>query len=78
MSLDETIVAPADAVEPPSDAVELSDGLSTTSFLRWCVLDISGQALICAVCDVSWLRETADCCWVCGETGRRIRDLRRD
>jgi predicted amidophosphoribosyltransferase len=54
-----------------------TEGLSSTSFLRWCVLDISGHALICAACDVSWLRETADCCWVCGAEGQRVRDLKR-
>jgi predicted amidophosphoribosyltransferase len=42
---------------------------STTSFLRWCVHDISGTALICTSCDVSWHREEDELCWMCGEPG---------
>jgi predicted amidophosphoribosyltransferase len=56
---------------------EATTPLSTTSFLRWCVHDINGAALVCASCDVSWLRENDECCWMCGEPGQRARDLRR-
>lgn len=49
---------------------------STTSFLQWCTLDATGRALVCAPCDVSWLPDTGDTCWVCGADGRRIGELR--
>ena len=29
------------------------------------------RELICLICDVTWSAAGGDCCWMCGEEGRR-------
>lgn len=82
MTFDQMVLRPADPEGPaeaattelstPHDTIEPS----TTSFLHWCTLDGTGRALVCAACDVSWLLDSGENCWVCGERGRRVSDLR--
>lgn len=69
MTSDQMVLRPADPGETATEP-------STTSFLHWCTLDGTGRALVCAPCDVSWLLDSGDTCWVCGGRGRRIGDLR--
>lgn len=72
MTIDETVVGPADTITEA-----LAATTSTSSFLAWCTLDVTGRALVCAPCDVSWLSSTGDTCWVCDGPGARVGDLRR-
>ena len=77
MTFDQAVVRPADTTAVDTTAEAAVTQPSTSSFLSWCTLDVTGQALVCAACDVSWLSSTGDTCWVCEAPGRRVGDLRR-
>ena len=79
MTFDQMVLRSADPAEPApteTSTPEPATEPSTTSFLQWCTLDATGRALVCAKCDVSWLCDTGETCWVCGDPGRRVGDLR--
>lgn len=62
------------SIQPPTTAA----GVSPSSVSHWCFMGAATvRMLVCAACDVSWNETGGDTCWVCGDAGVRVRELRR-